>query len=219
MYHHRVVAGIEIRLVPHALVEILHREHLPRVGGQQIQNAVLRSCQGHLLPVLPHQALVRIDLDISAAAQEVAGGGLGAVDTVAPQHGLHPGDKFRVGKRFHQIVIAPHGKAHGLVRILGSGRQKQHRHRRLLADLGAGGIASRTGHHHIQNYKIHGAVEQRDGLAAIGSFQHLVALSCQQQPQHLPNFGVIVCHQNLSRLHRAASSPCVFYHYTGFSEQ
>ena len=124
------------------------------MGGQQVQDPVFCGRQGYLLPILAHQALIRVDLNISAAPHH-AGGGLGAIDAVAPQHGLDPGDQLRIGEGLDQIIVAPYGEAHGLVGILGLGREKQHRYRRLLAYLGAGGVAAGAGHHYIQNHQVY----------------------------------------------------------------
>ena len=41
VYHHKIVGGVEIRLVPDALVNVLCGENLPRVRGQKMQDSVL----------------------------------------------------------------------------------------------------------------------------------------------------------------------------------
>ena len=49
VYHHQIVGGVEIRFVPYALINVLRREDLARVRGQQVQDAVFNIRQRDLL--------------------------------------------------------------------------------------------------------------------------------------------------------------------------
>ena len=70
MYHDQIVGRVEKGFVPDTFVDILDREYFLRMGCQKVQDAVFNIRKRDLLPVLTDQALIRIDLNIPAAADQ-----------------------------------------------------------------------------------------------------------------------------------------------------
>ena len=57
------------------LIDLAGGEHLPRPAGQQEQNVELHRCQLHCLAGLPHQPVLRVDLQGTKEQRCVCGGG------------------------------------------------------------------------------------------------------------------------------------------------
>ena len=57
------------------LIDLAGGEHLPRPAGQQEQNVELHRCQLHCLAGLPHQPVLRVDLQRAKEQRCVCGGG------------------------------------------------------------------------------------------------------------------------------------------------
>lgn len=57
------------------LIDLAGGEHLPRLAGQQEQNVELHRCQLHCLAGLPHQPVLRVDLQGTKEQRCVCGGG------------------------------------------------------------------------------------------------------------------------------------------------
>ena len=56
-------------------IDLAGGEHLPRPAGQQEQNVELHRCQLHCLAGLPHQPVLRVDLQGTKEQRCVCGGG------------------------------------------------------------------------------------------------------------------------------------------------
>ena len=122
MYHHGAVGGVEIRLLPHILVDHLHREDALGALHEQPQDLVLRLGQVDLLPIHPDAVAVQRQLHAMAAQGQVLGPGRGLplalIDAVPPQQCLDPGAELRKGKGLGQIIVPARGQAQQLIGLL-----------------------------------------------------------------------------------------------------
>ena len=83
--HDGVLTAVKVRLLPDALVEVLHREDFVGIGGQQQDDAILQLRQRYLPTLLPHGTGGGIHLQTAAPQPPLQTGGPGAVDAIAPQ--------------------------------------------------------------------------------------------------------------------------------------
>ena len=72
MHHHQVVGGVEIRLIPDALVDILYGKDLLGMLGEQQKDPIFDVRQWNLPSVLTYQRLARVNFDVSTAANDTA---------------------------------------------------------------------------------------------------------------------------------------------------
>ena len=132
--------------------------------------------------------------------------GFALVDAVPAQQGLDPGTQLGKGKGFGQIVIPARRQSQQFVRLLGLGGQKQDGHRGNFPQFLADPQARHPRHHHIQNHQVHLGRKPLESLGAVFGFQDAVPLAGQQNPNAVPDLGVVLCNQNRLFCHLLASS-------------
>ena len=116
---------------------------------------------------------------------------------IPPQLGPDPGQQLHGVEGLGHIVVGPHVQSQHLVRILGLGRQQDHRQVVALPQAGHGGDAVHPRHHHVQQDQVHLLpVQQPQGLIAVIGRQHPVALGGQIDVQGRHDVLFIVADQD-----------------------
>ena len=183
-------------LVPHPAVYLVGREHLPRMLHQKPQNVVFQGRQVHGVPV--HGDGFGVVVQADPADGHGGGGRMAAAQGhIPPQLGPDPGQQLHGVEGLGHIVVGPHVQSQHLVRVLGLGRQQDHRQIVALPQAGHGGDAVHPRHHHVQQDQVHLLpVQQPQGLIAVIGRQHPVALGGQIDVQGRHDVLFIVADQD-----------------------
>ena len=195
MHHYGVGADGKIRLAPDAFIEVFRGEDLAAVLHHQAQQAVFQFRQRKFAAILEDlvEALVHAQAVCTEAAC-VHGFLLAAVDVVAPQKRLDAREQFGVGEGLGQVIVAAGGEAEREVGVHAPGGEEEDGHVGSLADAGAGLVAGKAGHHHVEDDEIDARAlseQVKGGFAAVG-LQNGVALAGEQKFQQFADLRVVV---------------------------
>ena len=116
-------------VAPHALHDLVAREHAPRVPRQERQEVELARGQANVASTYAYLARGQVDLEL--AEHEHVGRGLSAG---APQDGSHPRHQLARRERLRHVVVGAELEAHDAVRLLAARRQQDHGSRAARAD-------------------------------------------------------------------------------------
>ena len=164
---------------------------------QQPQNVVFQGRQVHGVPV--HGDGLGIVVQAHSADGHGGGGHMTAAQSHIPvQLGPDPGQQLHRVKGLGNIVVGSHIQPQHLVRVLGLGRQQDHRQIVALPQPGHGGDAVHSRHHHVQQHQVYLLpVQQPQGLRPVKGRQHPIALGTEINMQRRYDIFFVVTDQNV----------------------
>jgi hypothetical protein len=112
---------------------------------------------------------------------------------VAPENGAHASHQFPRVERLGQIIVGAQIQADDAVHVVGAGRQHEHRHTALLAQLPQNLEAVHAGQHDVQDHQAETAVQ--GALQPAAPFVHAFdreAFALEKFGQQGAQFSVIV---------------------------
>ena len=141
-----------------------------------------------------HPPFAVIDLHIS----DSNGLGFGGHRTLGtPNQGVHASDQLAHAERLAQVVVGADTEPDEHVRLVGLGRQHQHRYRAGRLDTAAHFESVEPGQHQIEHHHVGIDPGARvDGRRAIGGSDDLVPLAAQPSGDGLGNRGLVVDDEN-----------------------
>ena len=113
---------------------------------------------------------------------------------VAPQKRLDAREQLGVGEGLGQVIVAAGGEAEREVGVHAPGGEEEDGHVGGFADAGAGLVAGKAGHHHVEDDEIDARAlsEQFKGGFAAAGLQDGVALAGEQKFQQFADLRVVV---------------------------
>ncbi len=184
--------------VPNFLIDLIDRENLARILDEQQEDIVLNRCEfdgiaadlNFLGLIVDYQIADRVEVLIVAAVHV-------AELRIAAKLALDARHEFQGIEGLGEIVVRTDIQAQNLVIVFGFGRENNNRDGTFFSDLSGGPDAVESGHHDIDNQKIHGGVFHNfQRLRTVIGGQNLETFAGEVDADCLDDFVVIVTNQN-----------------------
>ena len=187
-------AGVERRRVsPDAIHELVAREHLSRVAGEEPEQVELLRGQLQLTAALADLARPLVD-------GEVVDGELLAAGRMGPgaaQHRAHARDELARRERLRDVVVRPELQPHDAVGLLAAGCQHDHGELRAPPDPAAELEPVRAGKHEVEDDERRArAFQELAGAVSVGGLERAVALPLEVAAHDLADDRLVVDDEN-----------------------
>ena len=138
---------------PHGAVDALGREHGAGGPHEQVQDVILPGGERHGVAVQGDFLRPVVQGDAPQAQGRGADGAAAQLQIPAKLR-LDPRQDLHGVEGLGDIVVRPQIQALNFVRVLGFGREQDHRHVGRLPQAGQGGDAVQLGHHDVQQDQV-----------------------------------------------------------------